>query len=75
MNWLRQNWFKLSLLILAILLIAIWEVTQWKYYELERYQTEQSAMNWAWTEQHAQTMVGTREGKQFEKDFWSLFSR
>jgi len=74
MEWLKRNLFKLSILILAIVAVAIWEIIQWRYYELERYKTEQSAMNWAWTEQHAQSLVGTKEGQMFKQDFWNLFA-
>jgi hypothetical protein len=74
MNWLKQNWFKLSILIAAVLAIAWWEIIQWKYYELERYQTQQSAMNWAWTDGRARDIVGTKEGQAFKQSFWGLFN-
>ncbi len=63
----------MSFLIVTIIAVAMWEIIQWKYYELEKYQTEQSAINWAFTENHASSLVGTREGQAFKNNFWNLF--
>ena len=72
-NWVKKNWFKLGILILGTIFIIGSLFIQMKEARIKKYQAEQSAINWAWSDQNAINIVGQKEKDNFKKHFWNLF--